>query len=273
VLLGHPVEGLGGRSNAARLTDERSSNEPRRDRREDARRIHRDTVRAMYPAATTRRAALFDMDGTLIAGDSSWLYLRWLRTRGEATLAEQVRALGWFTQYQLGVLDADRMAARALSRFARADESGVERRHRVCHRAQIRPRIFAEARAAVARHRAAGDVLAIVTASLAYAARPLAEDLGIDHVVSTELEVRGGQLTGQPHAPLCYGEGKLVRARRFLHAEGVALTDATFYTDSVTDLPLLQAVGAAVAVNPDLRLRSHARRHGWPILAWRARGR
>jgi phosphoserine phosphatase len=96
----------------------------------------------------------------------------------------------------------------------------------------------------------------------------LARELGIDHVLATELEVQGGHFTGKLRAPMGYGHGKLVLAERLAAAQGFALDDATFYSDSITDLPLLERVREPVAVNPDARLRRLARQRGWRIETW-----
>jgi len=102
-----------------------------------------------------------------------------------------------------------------------------------------------------------------------YTARPLARLLGIEHIVASDLEVsREGRMTGRFVDPLCVGTGKLERARSFATRLGFPLERATFYTDSYTDLPLLDAVGTPVTVNPDPRLTRIARRRGWRVERW-----
>ena len=111
--------------------------------------------------------------------------------------------------------------------------------------------------------------LAIVTGASSYAARPLARRLAIPHVVSSELEVDpAGVFTGRFVPPLAVGAGKVVRALRFAEAHRFALEEATFYTDSYTDLPLLERVAEPVVVNPDPRLRRIAKKRGWRIERW-----
>jgi HAD superfamily hydrolase (TIGR01490 family) len=125
-----------------------------------------------------------------------------------------------------------------------------------------------EGRKAVARHGEQGDTVAIVTGATPYAARPLARELGIEHVVCTELEVEEGRFTGQVVQPMSYGEGKVARAESLAASQGFRLDEATFYSDSITDLPLLERVGEPVVVNPDARLRRVARRRGWRLETW-----
>ncbi len=119
------------------------------------------------------------------------------------------------------------------------------------------------------RHRAQGDLLAIVTGATPYVARPLARRLRMEHVVTSELEVDDrGCFTGRPVDPLCIGEGKVVRTERLARALGFRVDEATFYSDSLTDLPLLERVKEPIVVNPDPRLRRIARRRGWKIERW-----
>jgi HAD superfamily hydrolase (TIGR01490 family) len=121
----------------------------------------------------------------------------------------------------------------------------------------------------VEEHRARGDVVAIVTGATPYMTRPLARHLGIDHIVTSELELDpDGRFTGRLVEPLCYGDGKLARARELAARLAFRLEDATFYSDSFTDLPLLEAVRTPVIVNPDPRLGRVARRRGWRVERW-----
>lgn len=216
-----------------------------------------------------RRAALFDMDRTLIAKDSAGLYTRYRRDLGEATLRDALEVGWWMMQYTLGVIDAPRVARKALRHFQGKKESWLIESCEPWFHQYVLPLVQPEGRVAVERHRAAGDLVAIVTGATPYVAKPLARELGIDCVVCTELEVDGeGRFTGNPIEPLCYGPGKLELAQRLGTREGVALTDATFYSDSITDLPLLEAVGAPIAVNPDARLARLAKKRGWAIERW-----
>lgn len=214
------------------------------------------------------RAALFDLDRTLVRKETASLYVRYQREIGEATTVDLVRTLWWVAQYTLGVLDAEKIAARAASSLEGTLEAAmVERCERWVER-DVMPHVGEAARAAVARHRAAGDLLAIVTGATPYAARPVARRLEIPHVLSSELEVDDGAFTGRFVQPLCYGHGKIARVERLAAAHGFSLSEATFYTDSNTDLPLLLAVGEPVVVNPDARLLREARRRRWRVERW-----
>lgn len=216
----------------------------------------------------SRGAALFDMDRTLVRIDTATLYVRYQRDRGEATWRDGLRVAYWMLQYTLGIIDAQRVAEQALQSFKGRPEEWLRTTCEEWFVDYVRQHVADAGRGAVARHRAAGDLVAIVTGATPYAARPLARDLGIEHVVATHLEVQDGLFTGKVKEPMSYGAGKVVRAEELGRQQGFSLDDATFYTDSITDLPLLERVGSPVAINPDSRLRRIARRRGWKIERW-----
>jgi HAD superfamily hydrolase (TIGR01490 family) len=215
------------------------------------------------------RAALFDMDRTLVRKETASLYVRYQRMLGEATRRDSLRVLYWVAQYTIGVIDAPEVASRALAPLEGTAEVALAARCDDWFRRFVEPHVCDRGRRAVEEHRARGDTLAIVTGASPYVAKPLARRLGIPHVVTSELEVdANGVFTGRFVSPLCYGNGKVERTRRLARDLGFALEDAVFYSDSFTDLPLLEAVRQPVIVNPDTRLRRVARRRGWRIEAW-----
>jgi HAD superfamily hydrolase (TIGR01490 family) len=214
-------------------------------------------------------AALFDMDRTLVRRETASLYVRYLRQRGGATWRDSAHVLWWVAQYTLGVIDVPGVAARALRPLAGTHETVLAARCDDWFRRDIEPHVCDAGRRAVDAHRARGDVVAIVTGAIPYTARPLARRLGIEHVVASDLEVGpDGRFTGRPVPPLCYGEGKVERARELAERLAFRLDEATFYSDSFTDLPLLEAVRTPVVVNPDPRLARVARRRGWRVERW-----
>jgi HAD superfamily hydrolase (TIGR01490 family) len=215
------------------------------------------------------RAALFDMDRTLVRVETGSLYVRYLRERGGATWRDMARVLWWVTEYTLGVIDAPAVAAQALQLVAGLPETVLAARCEDMFRRDVERHVCDAGRRAVADHRARGEVVAICTGASPYAARPLARRLGIEHVVATELEVdAGGCFTGRWVDPLCYSHGKVARARKLAQEVGFRLEDSTFYSDSLTDLPLLELVRTPVVVNPDVRLARVARRRGWRVERW-----
>lgn len=215
------------------------------------------------------RAALFDMDRTLLSKETASLYVRYQRRIGEASLADLARTLGWVAQYTLGILDHAAVAAKVLRTLEGKPEHAMFTRCEDWFTSDVERYITDGGRRAVAAHLAAGDTCAIVTGASLYASRPLATRLAIPHIVSTVFEVDDrGLFTGRAEAPLCIGAGKLERAVAFAAAQGLALEEAAFYTDSITDLPLLERVAEPIVVNPDPRLRRVARQRGWRIEVW-----
>ena len=217
----------------------------------------------------TRRAALFDMDRTLVRKETASLYVKRQRERGEATFRDAARVAFWVAQYTAGVIDAEGVATRALSSLRGVSEIAMAARCDDWFRIYVEPHICDGGREAVEAHRTRGDVLAIVTGASPYAANPLARHLSIPHVVASELEVADdGVFTGRFVAPLCYGQGKVERATALARRLGFSLEASTFYSDSYTDLPLLERVAEPVVVNPDVRLVREAKRRGWRVERW-----
>jgi HAD superfamily hydrolase (TIGR01490 family) len=216
-----------------------------------------------------RRAALFDLDRTLIRKETASLYVKHQRERGEAGLRDLLRVSYWVLQYTLGVIDAPVVATRALADFAGMHETVMSARCDDWFSSHVEPLIADRGRRAVEEHRARGDLLAIVTGATPYVARPLARRLSIDHIVASVLELdTEGRFTGLAEDPLAIGTGKVTRTERLAIEQGFALEDATFYSDSLTDLPLLERVGEPIAVNPDPRLLRIAKKRGWRIERW-----
>lgn len=215
------------------------------------------------------RAALFDMDRTLLSASTAILYTRYRHRRGEIGWAHLARVALWHLQYTLGVVDAERVARLALQEYQGKPEAALAALTESWFTSEVLAHVRAAARRCVSAHRAAGDTLAIVTGATPYVARPLARELGIEHVVASDLEVDvAGRLTGRLSGPICFGIGKLRRTEEFAQRFGLRLEDAIFYSDSITDVPLLERVGTPVAVCPDRRLRRFARQRGWRIEDW-----
>jgi HAD superfamily hydrolase (TIGR01490 family) len=211
-------------------------------------------------------AALFDIDGTLLARNTAPLYMNHLRRTGQARRRDLARTLYYLFWYKLGLLDV-RSALEVSMAFVRGkDEAAMVADCIGWYRDAVRPYVFPAMAAQVAAHREAGHVLAILTSATRYLAEPLGADLGIEHHLVTRLIVREGRFTGEVVQPVCYGRGKVYWAERFAAEHGVDLTASFFYTDSITDLPLLDRVGHPRVVHPDPRLRRLAQRRGWQVL-------
>lgn len=214
-------------------------------------------------------AALFDMDRTLVRKETASLFVQYQRRIGEARRRDLLRVFYWVAQYTAGVIDAQDVAAQAARSLAGTNEAALAARCDDLFRRFIEPHVCDLGRRAVDRHRERGDMLAIVTGASPYAARPLARRLGIEHVVASELELDDrGAFTGRFVDPLCYGHGKVARARDLAATLGFALEEATFYSDSYTDLPLLEAVAEPIVINPDPRLARIAKARRWRVERW-----
>ncbi|MGB0680439.1 MAG: HAD family hydrolase [Polyangiales bacterium] len=225
----------------------------------------------MHPKQThARKAAFFDVDRTLVAAHTGALYMRWRHRRGEVGWPQRLQVGSWIAQATLGWLDAARVCERALQMFAGMQEAALQAQCRSFFASDVVPHLSHAARAQVRAHQQRGDVCVIVTAATRYIASCVADTLHIDQLLCTELEVRDGRLTGALGGPLCYGDGKLSETRRWAERAGVDLAESAFYTDSISDLPLLQGVGHPVVVNPDPRLAHLASRQGWPCYRWSA---
>jgi len=213
-----------------------------------------------------RIAALFDMDLTLLDRSSGLLYVRYMLRTGRVRRRDAARAMWWGLLSRIGLLDMQNLIPRMV-----VDVTGdsAEEARTVSNQwfaDDVAPHITERGRQRVEEHRAKGHVVAIVSGSTQFAVGPMAEHLGIPgQYVCTRLESRDGRLTGQVVPPVCYGTGKVVWAERFADEHGVDLSASYFYTDSITDLPLLERVAHPVAVNPDPRLRRLAQKRGWPV--------
>lgn len=214
------------------------------------------------------RVAFFDLDKTLVRANTGLLYAKWRYARGETPLREMVRVLGWALQYTLGVIDAGAVSTYAARTVAGRREDDFIAECEGWYAQMVRPLIAESARREVEKQRRAGLRTVILTGSTPYAARPLMRDLEMDDVIASTLVVRDGALTGEVEVPLCFGDGKVARAERWAEEHGARLSDSIFYTDSISDLPMLLRVRDPRVVNPDPRLRIEARRRGWPTETW-----
>ena len=211
-------------------------------------------------------AAFFDVDGTLIAKNSGPLYMKFLRRRGEIRRRDALRTIYFYLRYRLGLLDIERAVERSSSWIRGRSEEEIAAHCRIWYRDMVRQYLQPEMVRRVEAHKRDGHVVAILSSTTNYLADPLAEELGIEHLLVSRLVVRDGRFTGEAHHPICYGPGKLHWARRFAAEHDVDLGASFFYTDSVTDVPMLEIVGHPQIVNPDPLLRRHARRRGWSVL-------
>jgi HAD superfamily hydrolase (TIGR01490 family) len=215
-----------------------------------------------------RPAAFFDMDRTLIRANTGSLYIKWLRARGEISRLRMLQAMAWIAQYKLSVLDMETVTAKVTLTIAGQRESEmIEKCMEFFHR-HVEHDVAPKGLEALDAHRRDGHVVAILSSSTPYVTEPLARHLGIEHVLCTRLTIRDGLFDGTHVKPACYGSGKVHWAEAFAREHDVDLSRSFFYTDSYSDLPMLERVGVQRVVNPDTRLARHARKVGWTVEEW-----
>jgi len=216
---------------------------------------------------------LFDLDNTLLDGDSDYEWARFLIDKGVLDGVEyEARNNEFFRLYKSGKLDIVEFLDFQLAPLAAYPRAQLDRWHAEFMQSRIRPLMGAAAKALVSRHLDEGSLCAIVTATNTFITAPIAREFGIPHLVGTELEERDGRYTGKPHGTPSFREGKLVRVDEWLTSLGHAwgeFPQTWFYSDSLNDLPLLERVARPVAVDPDDTLRSVAATRGWPVISLR----
>lgn len=214
--------------------------------------------------------AIFDLDNTLLGGDSDYLWGQFLVERGlvdgEVYERENQR---FYDRYRAGTLDIHEFLAFVLRPLAETPLAELlEWRNRFVEE-KIQSILLPKASELLDRHRAAGDTLLIVTATNRFITEPIAELLAVPNLLATEPEFVDGHYTGRSCDIPCFQQGKVARLDRWLAETGRDLVESWFYSDSHNDLPLLDRVTYPVAVDPDDVLAEHARQRGWPIISLR----
>lgn len=220
------------------------------------------------------KLVLFDLDNTLLAGDSDFEWAQFLISKGVLDReVHEARNLEFYEHYKAGTLDIHAFLdfqLAPLSRHAR-EELDAWREEFVATR--IRPLIGSKASALVRRHLEEDDaIVAIVTATNSFVTGPIAREFGIPHLIATVPEWNGERFTGKARGTPSFKDGKIVRVEAWLESLGWwwgSFDDSWFYSDSHNDLPLMNKVANPVAVDPDDTLRAHAREAGWKIVSLR----
>lgn len=216
------------------------------------------------------RLALFDLDNTLLGGDSDHAWGDYLCARGILDPVEyKARNDAFYVDYLAGKLNLTDYLNFSLEILATTDMAQLDEWHRDFMRDCIEPIILPKALELLASHRAVGDKLVIITATNRFVTGPIAERLGVETLLATECEMQGGRYTGRSVDVPCFREGKVTRLNRWLEENGLSLEDSYFYSDSMNDLPLLEQVAHPVVVNPDPNLHEEAKRRGWKEISLR----
>ncbi len=216
---------------------------------------------------------LFDLDNTLLSGDSDFEWAQFLISKGVLDReVHEARNQRFYEDYKAGTLDIHAFLDFQLAPLSRHPREELDAWHGEYMATRILPMIGAPARALVQRHLDEGSLCAVVTATNAFVTGPIAREFGIPHLIATVPAQDGGRFTGKPRGTPAFKAGKIERVEAWLESMGLwwgSFGQSWFYSDSHNDLPLLAKVSHPVAVDPDETLRAHARSRGWPILSLR----
>ena len=219
------------------------------------------------------KLTLFDLDNTLLDGDSDYEWAQFLIEQGVLERASyEQRNQQFFDQYKAGTLDIYAFLDFQLAPLAQFPRTQLDAWHALFMAQKILPKITPAARKLVQDGVGDSSYCAIVTATNSFVTAPIAREFGVAHLVATEPEQIAGRYTGRVSGTPCFREGKVARVNEWLAALGKRWSDFSetrFYSDSHNDLPLLQLVSRPVAVNPDHKLRQAALADGWDIIALR----
>ncbi len=224
----------------------------------------------VFSKAPTVTLAIFDLDNTLIGGDSDHL---WSQFACEQALVDSAdfaqRSDRFYADYQAGNLDIDAYLRLALSTLKGHPPAQLNAWHRAFMLSKINPILLPKADDLIADHRRRGHELLIITATNRFITEPIAALLGVENLIACEAQIVDGLYTGEPSGIPSYQAGKVTRLYQWLEGRDFGLEGAWFYSDSHNDLPLLELVDNPVAVDPDDTLRAHAIERGWPVISLR----
>ena len=217
--------------------------------------------------------ALFDLDNTLLAGDSDFQWAQFLiEQRVLDREVYEAQNVEFYEQYKSGTLDIHAFLDFQLKPLSRHPRSQLDAWHSEFMKKRILPLITPDTRKLINKHMISKDVCVIITATNRFVTAPIAQELGISNLIATEAEQRDGEYTGRVSGLPCFREGKIARLESWLDEHNLtwlSFLESWFYSDSLNDLPLLNKVTHPVAVDPDATLKAHAEKKGWPIISLR----
>ena len=219
------------------------------------------------------KLALFDLDNTLLAGDSDFEWAQFLiEQRVLDREVYEARNVEFYEQYKAGTLDIHEFLDFQLKPLSRHPRSQLDAWHSEFMEKRVLPLIAPGARVLINRHMLGGDLCVIITATNRFVTAPIARALGISNLIATEPEHKDGEFTGQVSGLPCFREGKIARLESWLDEHNLtwlSFLESWFYSDSLNDLPLLNKVTHPVAVDPDATLKGYAEKNAWPIISLR----
>ena len=214
--------------------------------------------------------ALFDLDNTLLADDSDYLWGCFLSDKGlvDKELYEQAN-LRFYQEYKQGTLDIHEFLNFALTPLAENDFKQLQSFHAEFMDSLIRPVMTQTGQDRIKQHREQGDTIVIITATNSFVTGPIAEAFGVDKLIASEPEIVDGQYTGKVSGTPCFQEGKITKLNEWMEQTGKDLEGSYFYSDSHNDLPLLEQVAHPIAIDPDDQLKAIAQERNWKIESFR----
>jgi HAD superfamily hydrolase (TIGR01490 family) len=215
-----------------------------------------------------RHLALFDLDYTVFDTNSSHVLVTKARKVGFLTKRDMIKGIWLLLRHKLGLGDARKLIETAYQWLEGVSEEDFRRFGLELARESLLGFIRPEIRRVLKKHKAQGADVVILSAALRVICEPIAEHLEMDHIICSRLEIKDGRYTGRALGPPCIGEEKLNRVREYCRENGYRLEDAYYYADSILDLPVLEAVGFPICIDPDKKLAAEAKRRGWTIHSW-----
>jgi HAD superfamily hydrolase (TIGR01490 family) len=215
--------------------------------------------------------AIFDLDNTLIGGDSDYLWGEFLCDEGIISDRQSFEKKNdyFYQQYELGSLDIYAWAEFSFEILSHYSINELEAFHLKFMDQKIEPIFLKKAQDCINSHKENGDTVLVITASNTFVTAPIVKRYGINHLIATEPEIVSGRYTGKVSGIPCFKSGKIENLMPWLERNGESLKDSTFYSDSHNDILLLELVENAVVVNADAKLTLMARKKGWKIVDWR----
>lgn len=214
--------------------------------------------------------ALFDLDNTLLGGDSDYAWGQFLVEQGVVdAVSYEAANQRFYENYKQGNLDIHEFAAFAFRPLTEHPIEQLQAWRALFIEQKIRPIMLDKGASAIQHHRGRGDAILIITATNSFVTQPIAEAFGVSNLIATDPEHVDGRYTGRISGTPCFQEGKVERLQQWLKDQALSLEGSTFYSDSHNDLPLLEAVERPVAVDPDDKLRDHATKNNWEVISFR----
>ena len=219
------------------------------------------------------KLALFDLDNTLLTGDSDFQWAQFLIEQNVLDReVYEARNIEFYEQYKAGTLNIHEFLNFQLKPLSRHPRKQLNEWRTSFIKQRIAPIIAPGARELIAKHQTEKDLCIIITATNSFVTAPIAQMLGIDHLIATEPELENGEFTGHVSGIPSFQKGKITRLEQWMDKHNltwISFLQSWFYSDSLNDLPLLEKVTHPVAVDPDATLRQHAKKNNWPIISLR----